>query len=67
MRIALVKNGPLAVSFQVYDDFLNYKSGIYHHTGLSDQINFEFNPWEVTNHVGKYEHLLRVYVVRFNK
>jgi cathepsin C len=52
MRIALVKNGPLAVSFQVYDDFLNYKGGIYHHTNQKDIRNFKFNPWEVTNHVG---------------
>lgn len=51
MRIALVKNGPLAVSFQVYDDLMNYKSGIYHHTSIRDEVNFKFNPWEVTNHV----------------
>ena len=53
MKIALVNNGPIAVSFEVYDDFFNYKSGIYHHTGLSDKQNFGFNPWEITNHVGK--------------
>ncbi len=52
MRIALVNNGPLAVSFQVYDDFLNYKSGIYHYTGHKDSENFKYNPWEITNHVG---------------
>ena len=33
MRIELVKNGPIAVSFEVYDDFRYYKGGIYHHTG----------------------------------
>jgi cathepsin C len=49
MRIALVESGPIAVSFQVYDDFLKYQSGIYHHTSLTD---LKFNPWEVTNHVG---------------
>ena len=53
MRIALVQNGPIAVSFQVYDDFLNYQGGIYHHTGIQDTSNFRFNPWEITNHVGK--------------
>lgn len=47
MREELVKNGPIAVSFEVYNDFTAYKSGIYHHTGLTDK----FNPWEVTNHV----------------
>merc|ERR550539_1849548 len=53
MRIALVHNGPVAVSFQVYDDFMHYHSGIYHHQegGRGDQVNFRFNPWEVTNHV----------------
>lgn len=33
MKIELVKNGPIAVSFEVYDDFRFYKGGIYHHTG----------------------------------
>ena len=51
MRIELVKNGPLAVSFEVYDDFLNYKSGIYRHTGVRNVENFGFNPFELTNHV----------------
>lgn len=43
----LVKNGPLAVSFMVYKDFMHYKSGIYQHTELTDR----FNPFEITNHV----------------
>lgn len=47
MREELVKNGPIAVSFEVYKDFLAYKGGIYHHTGIEDK----FNPWEITNHV----------------
>jgi len=46
MRLELVKNGPIAVAFEVYNDFFNYKSGIYHHTGLKDK----FNPFEITNH-----------------
>jgi len=33
MMLQLVKNGPMSVSFEVYDDFLNYHGGIYHHTG----------------------------------
>lgn len=53
MRISLVRNGPVAVSFEVYDDFLNYQGGIYHHTAEKDNVNFKFNPWEITNHVGK--------------
>ncbi|XP_074160785.1 dipeptidyl peptidase 1 [Sminthopsis crassicaudata] len=42
----LVQNGPLAVAFEVYDDFIHYHTGIYHHTGLRDY----FNPFELTNH-----------------
>ncbi|CAF0785378.1 unnamed protein product [Brachionus calyciflorus] len=51
MRISLVKNGPIAVSFEVYPDFRFYESGIYHHTGLEDKLNFRFDPFEITNHV----------------
>ena len=47
MRLELVNNGPIAVSFEVLNDFLNYKGGIYQHTGILDK----FNPWEITNHV----------------
>ena len=46
MRLELVNNGPIAVGFEVLNDFLNYKGGIYRHTGLTDK----FNPWVVTNH-----------------
>ena len=46
MRVELVQNGPMSVSFEVYPDFQQYKRGIYHHTGLEDK----FNPWEITNH-----------------
>ena len=33
MRLELLKNGPITVAFEVYSDFMNYKGGIYHHTG----------------------------------
>ncbi|XP_048738617.1 dipeptidyl peptidase 1-like [Ostrea edulis] len=46
MMINLVKNGPMAVSFEVYNDFMSYKGGIYVHTGLEEK----FNPFEITNH-----------------
>ncbi|KAM8853311.1 dipeptidyl peptidase 1 [Synchiropus picturatus] len=46
MMLELVKNGPMAVAFEVYPDFMHYKKGIYHHTGLMDP----FNPFELTNH-----------------
>lgn len=34
MISALNANGPLSVSFEVYADFMHYKSGVYHHTGV---------------------------------
>lgn len=46
MMLELVKNGPVAVAFEVYPDFMHYKEGIYQHTGLTDS----FNPFELTNH-----------------
>ncbi|XP_054454087.1 dipeptidyl peptidase 1 [Anoplopoma fimbria] len=46
MMSELVKNGPMGVAFEVYPDFMVYKEGIYHHTGLTDP----FNPFELTNH-----------------
>jgi len=49
MKRALVENGPLSVSFEVYKDFTMYKSGVYHHTGLL-QGHPGFRPFELTNH-----------------
>ncbi|XP_043928142.1 dipeptidyl peptidase 1 [Protopterus annectens] len=46
MKVELIRHGPLSVAFEVYDDFLLYRGGIYHHTGLNDP----FNPFELTNH-----------------
>ncbi|XP_015241667.1 PREDICTED: dipeptidyl peptidase 1 [Cyprinodon variegatus] len=46
MMTELVNNGPMAVALEVYPDFMHYKEGIYHHTGLADSIN----PFELTNH-----------------
>uniref|UniRef100_A0A8C6TXV0 Dipeptidyl peptidase 1 n=1 Tax=Neogobius melanostomus TaxID=47308 RepID=A0A8C6TXV0_9GOBI len=46
MMLELVNNGPMAVAFEVYPDFMVYKEGIYHHTGLTDTVN----PFELTNH-----------------
>lgn len=50
MKIELIKNGPLAVAFEVYGDFMSYKGGIYHHTFLKDEKNYKFNPFQLTNH-----------------
>ncbi|XP_068927145.1 dipeptidyl peptidase 1 [Petaurus breviceps papuanus] len=46
MKHELIQNGPMAVAFEVYDDFIHYRAGVYHHTGLKDN----FNPFELTNH-----------------
>ncbi|XP_038617828.1 dipeptidyl peptidase 1 [Tachyglossus aculeatus] len=46
MKLELVRHGPMAVAFEVYNDFLHYQAGVYHHTGLRDP----FNPFELTNH-----------------
>ncbi|XP_018408749.1 PREDICTED: dipeptidyl peptidase 1 [Nanorana parkeri] len=46
MKYELILGGPLAVAFEVYDDFMHYSGGIYHHTGLQDK----FNPFQLTNH-----------------
>ena len=50
MLLALHRNGPIAVSFEVYSDFSHYKHGIYQHTSLVDKLN-RFNPFDLTNHV----------------
>ncbi|NXP90867.1 CATC peptidase, partial [Passerina amoena] len=39
MKLELVMHGPMAVAFEVYNDFMLYKEGIYHHTGLRDDLN----------------------------
>ncbi|XP_039257750.2 dipeptidyl peptidase 1-like [Styela clava] len=52
MKLALVKNGPVAVGFEVYPDFMHYKTGIYHHVFQvsSNSNNLRFDPFELTNH-----------------
>uniref|UniRef100_A0A0B6ZA32 Dipeptidyl peptidase 1 n=1 Tax=Arion vulgaris TaxID=1028688 RepID=A0A0B6ZA32_9EUPU len=50
MLQALYEEGPLAVGFFVYDDFFNYKSGIYHHVPSIDGGIGRFNPFDITNH-----------------
>lgn len=31
IKLEIIKNGPVSAAFMVYEDFLAYKSGIYHH------------------------------------
>ncbi|XP_044521965.1 dipeptidyl peptidase 1-like [Gracilinanus agilis] len=33
MKLELVQHGPMAVSFELYDDFFHYQKGVYHHLG----------------------------------
>ncbi|XP_043242074.1 dipeptidyl peptidase 1-like [Amphibalanus amphitrite] len=49
---SLIDNGPVAVSFEVYDDFTVYSDGIYHHDYTLDSLQSgELDPFELTNHV----------------
>jgi len=34
--VQALRNGPVSVSFNVYPDFMHYKSGIYHYTGAEN-------------------------------
>ena len=46
----LVHKGPIAVGFEVYNDFMSYKNGVYHHTFMRDslnQLNDGFDPFQV--------------------
>ncbi|XP_067008532.2 dipeptidyl peptidase 1 [Anabrus simplex] len=45
MQLALVREGPLSVSFEVESDFYHYEGGIYHHTNA-----FSFDPFVLVNH-----------------
>lgn len=51
MMQELIANGPLAVAIEVYPDFQQYKSGIYHHVkSLKSTWLGGYNPFELTNH-----------------
>ncbi|CAH8620869.1 unnamed protein product [Dicrocoelium dendriticum] len=49
MKLELVTNGPFPVGFEVYDDFIHYRSGVYSHTTLKNPLT-RFDPFEMTNH-----------------
>lgn len=49
MLMELVHNGPFPVGFEVYNDFLHYKSGVYQHTTAAIELQ-KFDPFELTNH-----------------
>ncbi|KAL1235532.1 Dipeptidyl peptidase [Trichinella pseudospiralis] len=48
MMQALVKNGPIAVGFEVHDDFFSYSHGIYHHSNARSPL--KWNPLVEVNH-----------------
>ena len=51
MMEAIYKRGPVTIGFEVYHDFMSYKSGIYHHNyDLEDSQYGKFAPFELTNH-----------------
>lgn len=50
MKLELVRNGPIAVAFEVYPDFYQYHSGVYVHSSDSIKAEAGFNPFELTNH-----------------
>ena len=37
IKAEISKNGPMETGFTVYEDFMNYESGVYHHT-TGDQL-----------------------------
>lgn len=49
MKAELFRHGPIAVGFEVLDDFRYYKGGVYKHTGLMSRIN-SVTGFEETNH-----------------
>jgi hypothetical protein len=49
MQEEIMANGPIAVSFEVYDDFNSYSGGVYTHQFTKHLQSF--NPFELTNHV----------------
>ncbi|GLH14385.1 Cathepsin L-like proteinase [Gryllus bimaculatus] len=47
MQLALFQGGPISVAFEVHQDFMSYKGGIYHYTGVGSP---SFNPFVLVNH-----------------
>ena len=51
MQAEMLARGPISVSFNVYDDFFSYKSGVYtHQFTAAAGLESSFNPFCVTNH-----------------
>jgi len=50
MMLELASNGPLAVGFEVHQDFINYSGGIYQYTPDSYGLMGSFDPFYEINH-----------------
>ena len=48
MQAEIYQNGPLAVSFNVYNDFYSYQKGVYTHNGTHNALTF--NPFVLVDH-----------------
>ncbi|KAA3671984.1 uncharacterized protein DEA37_0006434 [Paragonimus westermani] len=64
----LMKNGPMEVVFDVYEDFMNYDEGIYHH--VTDKVLFvkffkraSFSKFGVPNKRGSEQQLNELILV----
>jgi len=50
MMEELFYSGPVAVSFEVYSDFMHYSGGVYSHKNATAYANLQMNPFQITNH-----------------
>jgi len=52
MQEEIMANGPISVSFMVYDDFMHYGGGVYTHKFAEEAglLSDSYNPFELTNH-----------------
>jgi cathepsin C len=51
MQEEIIANGPIAVSFEVYPDFIHYSGGVYSHQFTKHLSPNYPNPFHLTNHV----------------
>jgi hypothetical protein len=49
MMEEILTNGPISVSFEVYDDFMNYAGGVYTHQ-FTQHLASTYNPFQLVNH-----------------
>lgn len=44
MMDEIMKSGPVSIAFMVYPDLVNYKSGVYRHVQLGENVDPKFEP-----------------------